>query len=327
VQASLRRSIAVGLALLMSACGAAAPTIAPTDPHSPLVLERTIALPGTQGRIDHLAIDLAGRRLFVAEVANGTVDVVDLDGGKVVGRIGGLKAPQGLAWLPEQGELVVACGDGSVHFYDRQGHEVARVTLGDDADNVRIDPRNGAVVVGYGSGGLATIDPDSHKVVGRLTFKGHPEGFRLAGGRAFINVPDDGAILAVDRDTGAVTARWPTGMHRLNFPMALDPSGKSIVIAYRLPAALARVDIATGATISSQSICGDSDDLFLDGDRILVVCGAGHVDVVRDGRIEAAVETSKGARTGLFVPELHTLFVAVPARGRPAAIWALRLAR
>ncbi len=57
---------------------------------------------------------------------------------------------------------------------------------------------------------------------------------------------------------------------------------------------------------------------------LLLVCGAGHVDVIAlDGGSER-VETSRGARTGLYVPELDRLFVAVPARGRPAAIWVLR---
>jgi hypothetical protein len=121
----------------------------PTDPHTPLVLERTISLPSTKGRIDHLAVDPARHWLFVAEIANGTVDEVDLVAGKVTGRIAGLSEPQGVAWLSAEHELVVACGDGSVHFYDPDHHEMARVDLGDDADNVRIDPRNGHVIVGY----------------------------------------------------------------------------------------------------------------------------------------------------------------------------------
>jgi len=327
VLAVLRRSTIAAMALLTSACGcgAAVPPLDVHDPRSPLLLERAIELPATQGRIDHLAVDVVRRRLYVAEVANGTVDAIDLDAGKVFGRIAGLKEPQGVAWLPQQNEFVVACGDGSVHFYDERQHEVARLVLGDDADNVRVDPRNGNVVVGYGSGGLATIDPNSHTLIGRLTFKGHPEGFRLSGALAFINVPGDGSILAVDRDKGVVIGRWSTGIRRLNFPMAIDPAGKSIVIAYRLPAALARIDVATGHMIASQSICGDSDDVFLDRDRVLVVCGAGHVDIVRDGRIETTVKTLPGARTGLFVPELHRLFVAVPARGKPAAIWELQV--
>lgn len=297
----------------------------PTDPHPPLVLERTIPLPDTRGRIDHLAIDLADHHLFVAEIANGTVDEVDLVTGKVVGRIAGLSEPQGVAWLPESRRLVVACGDGSVHFYAADRQENARIDLGGDADNVRIDPRNGHVIVGYGKGGLATIDPTDHKILASLALPGHPEGFRLFGARAYVNVPDDGSVIVADIDQGRQLTRWPTGLHRLNFPMAMDPSGSKIVIAYRFPAALATIDAASGKTASIQPACGDADDLFLAGDHILLVCGTGHVDVISAGGDKVPVETAGGARTGLYVPELAALFVAVPARGgHPAAIWILK---
>src|SRR4051812_26724997 len=83
----------------------------------PLTLERTIPLPGVQGRIDHLDLDLAHHRLFVAALGNGSVEAVDLDAGKVSGRITGLREPQGLAWLAGREELVVASGDGLVRFY------------------------------------------------------------------------------------------------------------------------------------------------------------------------------------------------------------------
>src|SRR5438876_48422 len=46
----------------------------------------TIALPDTGGRIDHLAIDRARGRLFVAEIANDSVDVIDLEKSKVIHR-------------------------------------------------------------------------------------------------------------------------------------------------------------------------------------------------------------------------------------------------
>lgn len=318
----LRPFVAAPLLLLaLPGCGGAQPT----DPHAPLVLERTIPLPDTKGRIDHLALDLTTHRLFVAEVANGTVDEVDLDAGKVMGRIAGLSGPQGVAWLAQQRELVVASGDGTVRFYDPSLKEAARIKLGGDADNVRTDLRNGHVVVGYGDGGLAIIDPSTHQVVSRMPLPGHPESFRLAGSRAYINVPDDGSVIAADIDRLAVVARWPTGGHRLNFPMAIEPSGKSITIAYRLPAALATIDTATGKTTSLQSGCGDSDDLFLTGNRVLMVCGAGHVDVVIPGKPPARVETRHGARTGLYSPEVDRLFVAVPAGRHPATIWTLKL--
>ncbi|MES2045510.1 MAG: hypothetical protein V4475_16685 [Pseudomonadota bacterium] len=318
----------VALLALATGCHAGARGIVPTDPTSPLRLERTILLPDVRGRIDHLALDLADHTLFVAEYGNGSVDRVDLAGGKVTGRIAGLHEPQGVAYLPATRRLVVASGDGSVRFYAADDlREVARLDLGDDADNVRVDPRNGDIVVGYGNGGLAVIDPAVPHVIRRLALNGHPEGFRLIGARVLINVPDRGAIVAGDIDRGAITSTWPTGAHRLNFPLFVAPSGGWFAVAYRLPAALARYDITTGATLSMRGTCGDADDLFVDQARIYVICGAGHVDVVALSRADMAavrVTTAPGARTGLLSPELQTLFVAAPARGGAAAIWVLR---
>ncbi len=319
--------IAIGLVAMASGCAAAPTTMNGNDPRSPLHLARTIALPNVKGRIDHLAIDLARLHLFVAEYGNGSVDEVDLASGRVVGRIVGLHEPQGIAWLPAQHELVVASGDGSVRFYagdDRR--EVARIDLGDDADNVRLDARNGQVIVGFGGGGLATIDPASHHLLGRLLLAGHPEGFRLVGSRAYVNVPDRGSILAVDLDRGQITATWETGVHRMNFPMAVTASGDRIVVAYRLPAAISLLD-AKGQLAFTRSSCGDADDIFLDDGRTIVVCGAGHVDVSDMATVDPGVRiaTSPGARTGLLVPELQTLFVAAPARQGPAAIWVFQV--
>ncbi len=44
----------------------------------PLRLEQTIPLPGIQGRIDHLALDVQGQRLFVAALGNDSVEILDL---------------------------------------------------------------------------------------------------------------------------------------------------------------------------------------------------------------------------------------------------------
>src|SRR5260370_42212596 len=85
------------------------PTAAqPSDP--PLQLEGKIPLGAVRGRIDHMAFDLERRRLFVAELGNDSVGVVDLDARKVVHRIGGLKEPQGVAYLPSGDRLFVANG-------------------------------------------------------------------------------------------------------------------------------------------------------------------------------------------------------------------------
>jgi hypothetical protein len=68
------------------------------EAEAPLALEQTNALDSVSGRIDHMAIDAAKKRLFVAELVHGTVDVNDLQVGKVIKRTRNLKGPQGIAY-------------------------------------------------------------------------------------------------------------------------------------------------------------------------------------------------------------------------------------
>jgi hypothetical protein len=312
----------------LGSCGARA--VAP-GPAAPLSLEKVIPLPGVKGRIDHLAFDPLGRRLFVAEIANGTVDAVDLQTGSR-SRIGGLREPQGVALLEPTQQLAVASGDGTVKFFAGSDlRQSASLTLGDDADDVRVEPATGDLIVGYGSGALATIDPRTHQIIRRLALPAHPEGFSVDGDRAWINLPDAGVIVAADLRKAATLATWRTGLRRLNFPMALDRDANLLAVGFRLPAALVLVDAGSGEIRQSLGTCGDTDDLYFDRrlGRLYVVCGSGKVDVFRrrgDRYVrEARVISRPGARTGLFDPASGRLFVAAPeGGGKPAAILVLR---
>jgi DNA-binding beta-propeller fold protein YncE len=79
--------------------------------NSLLQLEAKIALGEVTGRIDHLAIDLSRQRLFVAELGNDSVAVLDLKAGKVKHVITGLKAPQGIGYVPSSDMVFVANAD------------------------------------------------------------------------------------------------------------------------------------------------------------------------------------------------------------------------
>lgn len=299
---------------------------APGGPGAPLVLERAIPLTGVRGRIDHLAIDVQHRRLFVAELGNGSVEAIDLARGASLGRVTGLKAPQGLAYLPALDELAVASGgDGSVRFHragDLKPDGVMEV--GGDADNMRVDAA-GRVVVGYGAGALTVIDPVSRKVVSTLPLPAHPESFRLKGATVFVNLPDARRIVVGNLASGKITATWPAA-HGFNFPMALDVAQAKLAVVYRFPARLQLIDAATGAAALDRATCGDADDAFFDEarHRVYVICGSGAVDVVDLAHPDRSrqISTRGGARTGLFVPELDRLFVA--ARGADAAVLVYR---
>src|SRR5260370_32174909 len=77
----------------------------------PLRLVQTILLPNVKGRLDHMDVDVKGKRLFVAGLENGTFEVVDLQAGKWVRSIPGFKKPQGALVVLEFNKLFVASGD------------------------------------------------------------------------------------------------------------------------------------------------------------------------------------------------------------------------
>ena len=299
----------------------------------PLQLEAKIALGDVRGRIDHMAVDLARHRLFVAALGNDSLAVVDLQAQRLDRLIGELPEPQGVGYDPASDTLYVAnAGDGSVRLFKGVDLSPAgRIELDSDADNIRVDSKAGRVFVGYGDGALAVIDTSTHDKIASAPLKAHPESFQLDGSRIFVNVPNSGAIDVVDRTSGERIATWPTAGRGANFAMVLDGLRQHLIVAFRQPAELGVFSSIDGNFIASVPTCGDVDDLFVDTkrDRIYISCGEGFVDMVAaDGasyRQTAHIVTAAGARTSLFVPELDRLLLAVPAKGEtPAAIWVFR---
>jgi DNA-binding beta-propeller fold protein YncE len=323
----------------MAACAAAAiyATAAWGD-NMPLELETQIPLGVVQGRIDHLTVDVARHRLFVAELGNNTVGVVDLEHYTLLRTLTGLHEPQGLGYEPTTDTLYVAnAGDGAVQLF--QGADlnpVGRIELGQDPDNIRIDSNTHRLIVGYGSGALAVIDPVSRKKIADIKLNGHPESFQLSadGGQAFVNVPNAHEIAAVNFAQGKQTANWTPGLLLANYPMSLDQAANRAHVVFRHPATLAAFDTQTGKKLYSIQTCGDSDDVFFDAkrSRVYVSCGEGFIEVVADqGKSyakEAKLATVGGARTSLYVPQLDRLFLAVRANGQaPAAVWIFKPAQ
>ena len=302
--------------------------LANAQSHPPLRLEKTIPLPGVKGRIDHLAFDADNQRLFVAALGNNTVEVVDIKSGKAVRTISGLAEPQGVIYHPEKKRLWIAnAKDGTVRIFDAQTFQPLRsVELGDDADNIRRDAETQRILVGYGSGGIAVFDSEGTKVAD-IKLDAHPESFQLEknGSRMFVNLPHSQKVAVIDRSKSAVMASWTTDDAQSNFPMALDEADGRLFIVCRKPAVLLVLDTKSGAVVTKLPTVGDSDDVFYDQKRkrIYASGGEGAVFVYQQkdadhyGNI-AQVETVKGARTSLFVPELDRLFLAVRQEGENA---------
>jgi DNA-binding beta-propeller fold protein YncE len=302
------------------------------------VLERTMALKSVRGRIDHLAVDLGRKRLFAAELDNGTVDAIDLTAGRVIRRIEGLREPQGVAYAPAADVLALAnAGDGSVRLFRGAERPRARSI---SAMMLITSGLIRAVEIWWSAMAAAAwllSIPTGATLVSRVPLRAHPEGFQLnpEARRAFVNVPDAQQIAVLDMAAGRQIGTWQIPDHlRANFPMALDPSRTVAAVVFRGPPRLVTFNANTGRPTGNLKSCVDADDAFFDAKRrrVYVSCGAGSVDVwQRDGSALHRLgpfTTASDARASLFVPELDRLFVAAPAGffgpGSDAAILALR---
>jgi DNA-binding beta-propeller fold protein YncE len=301
---------------------------------SPLELETKIPLGTVKGRIDHLAVDLGRKRLFVAELENNSVGIVDLNNGSLLHRITGLEEPQGVGYVPALDTLVVASGgDGAVRLFRGEDFAAtAKIQLGKDADNVRVDADSKSVYVGYGAGALAVIDPSSHAKIKDIALPAHPESFQISQDtqKVFVNLPDARSIAVVDTHAGRLSQSWPTSNDHGNFAMTLDDGGGRAIVVFRNPPKLSVRDMQTGSPVAERNTCGDVDDVFFDNkrQRVYVTCGEGAIDVF-DARADyapmARIATRRGARTSLFMAPLDRLAVAVRASdGEPAAVWLYR---
>lgn len=323
-------TVLVGIVVLANAAAFAQPAET-----APLQLEAKIPLGDVRGRIDHMAVDLTRQRLFVAELGNDSVGIVDLQNRRLIRTIPRLKEPQGVGYEPSTDTLYVAsAGDGSVRLFEGNDYKSAgQIELGSDADNIRIDAATNRVFIGYGSGALAIIDPRTRSKVGDVPVKAHPEAFQIDPdtSQIFVNVPDAQGIAVVDRTSQKQIGKWSTPDQAANFPMTLDQGRRQVLVIFRAPAELSAFSMTDGKLIATAETCGDADDLFVDAkrDRVYVSCGAGFVDMFEPKgaayRRVARIPTISGARTSLFVPELDRLLVAVRARSEaPAAIWVFR---
>lgn len=323
------RSAVNRVALLLGALLIAGSTHAQET--TPLRLVQTIPLPNVEGRIDHLAVDLKGQRLFVAALGNDSVEIVDLRTGTRVRSLTGFHEPQGVAFIESLGRLFVSNGGtGVVNGFDGENLQpLGAVKFPGDADNVRYDAAAGHLYVGYGDGALGIVDAKVGKrVVGDAKLAGHPESFQLenAGARIFVNVPSASQIAVVDRSTRRVLTTWALPDARANFPMALDETNHRLFVGFRQPAKVIIFDTESRKVVGSLECAGDADDIFYDQERrrIYLSSGEGFVDVLvqRDAdhyALDTKLPTAAGARTSLLVPPLRRFFLAVPYRGEQAA--------
>ena len=139
------------------------------------------------------------------------------------------------------------------------------------------------------------------------------------GRHLFVLVPEKAEVVVLDRKTRAQVAKWTIPGIQKNVAIALDEKNHRLFLGVRTPASVVVLDSDSGAVVASVPTVGTLDGLFFDPAtrRIYTTGGEGFVDVTQQIDADhyeriARIPTGPIARTSVFVPEWHRLYVAVP---------------
>lgn len=306
----------------------------------PLRRVQTIPLPGVQGRIDHMDVDVKGQRLFVAGLENGSLEVVDLRAGKSLRSIPGFKKPQGIAYVPALNKVFVASGDdGKVRVFRGDTLDLLdTIDLELGPNRILYDLQKSVLYVGYGGndagkdyGEVGIIDAKIDKLIGDIKVDAHPAELLLdkSGKRLFCFVSPSSKIQVIDTKEKKVIGTWPVSSERPG-DGAYDAASNRLFIGTRKPPQMTAMDADSGKEVSTLPTVDGMDGVFFDARRRRIYISGGRdaeVGFVYSYQQKDAdhyelidkLPTRKGAGTSLWVPELNRLYVGAPASDGQAA--------
>lgn len=215
---------------------------------------------GGDGGWDYLVADSSGHRLYVTHGQR--VEAIDLNTGKVIGAITGLKGTHGVA-LDTDGKFgyISDGGANEVVIFDRQSLQtVGTVPAGTNPDGIVFEPVTKTVWAFNGrSKDVTVIDTASRKVIATVALPGKPEFPTADGaGNVYDNIEDKSEIVRLDARSPKVTATWPLGKCESPSGMAIDRAGHRLFSVCD-GKVMAVVDYDNGKVIATPQI-GDGPD-------------------------------------------------------------------
>jgi len=306
----------------------------------PLKLIQKIPLPNVKGRIDHMDVDVRGKRLFVAGLENGTLEVVDLRAGKWARSVPGLKAPQGVAYIPALNKVFVANeNDDTLKVFRGDTLDLLhtiRLDLG--ANRVAYDPHSKKLYVGYGGasakkdhGEVGVIDAENDKHIGDIQVGVRPAEILMdkSGQTLFVFDSVGSKIHVIDARKGQILSTWPVSGQRPG-DGALDEVTRRLLIGARTPPAMIVMDTMSGKEVANLPTVEGMDGVYFDvpHKRVYVSGGrgfdVGSVFVYQQQDADhytqiARIPTRPGAGTSFWSPELNRYYVAAPANDKEEA--------
>jgi DNA-binding beta-propeller fold protein YncE len=298
--------------------------------NQPLKLVQKIPMPGVQGHMDHISVDIDGKRLFVPanDEKQNTVEVVDLKAGKWVSRIPGQSRPQGTFYSPDFKTLFVTNGtDGTCKIFRGDTFKlIDSLQLGTNANQVGYDPDTKYLYAGLGdrnSGTLAIIDTSSNQHIGDIKTDARPGGitFEKSGPRIFVNLNGATKLGVLDRKKREQITTWPVAGAENYGPLALDESRHRLFLGSRKPPMLIVFDSDAGRQITQLESVPSIDGVWYDAARKRIyVTGNGTIAIYdQKGADDYApmvkVASETDSQPSVWVPQFNRLYISVPQDG------------
>jgi DNA-binding beta-propeller fold protein YncE len=329
--------------LLVAASIASAQEPAPLTPIQTFEMPEVPIGPYT----DHLAVDVKGHRLFTTPQARKSVQVFDLDTGKLLQNIAGFENPHSVLYREDLDQIYVTDGGAGLLkiFSGRDYHLIKSVKLLPDADSIGYDPATKYLYVTNGGEGakldyslLSVVDTTKGELVGEVKVSaGSLEAMALetSSPKIYIDITDKNQVAVIDRQKRTVLQTWPVTKGKTNIAIALDEAHHRLFVGCRnteTTGVIVVFDTQTGKEMEALPIAGWVDYMVYDPatGRIYASCGSRvpngghlyvyHIDTEGHYKLLAKVPTAPRAKTALFVPEIRRIYVSVPHYEKEARV-------
>jgi hypothetical protein len=325
----------------------------PAREQEALRLVQTIPLPGVAGRLDHMAVDLEKKRLFVAAVTNGTLEVLDLSAGKVINSLTGIKDTQDALFLGGHfNKLYVSSLDGTLRIFQGETFRLVQaLKLEPDPNRLLYDPATDLIYFGYGGQNAGF---ETYERIGIMQAKRGAQSDQFVadmiaptyrpGHLADLAMDDDGRLLVCDSRADLIfqfdtrkrelLKSWPARGDGAG-DLSLDRARHRLFVGTRIPPEMTVYDSLSGRQIASLAGPETMDGVYYDAElrRIYMSGGRwygtpeaspGWVYVYQQQdpdhyELVSKILTRPGSGTSLFVPGLNRLYVASQAIGTQEA--------
>jgi DNA-binding beta-propeller fold protein YncE len=212
---------------------------------------------------------------------------------------------------------------------DGESYELMKsLPLGDDADNVRFNPKTGRAYVVHADEELVVFDTKTFALRDPIPLPKSVGAFQLevSRPRMYVNAKAAGLVVVIDTEKDKVIGRFPVAPAGLNAAVAIDEPNRRLFVGCRREPSLVVMDADSGKIVARTPLPGDVDDISFDARRgmIFASCGEGKIAAIRQIDPDhyepvATIATVQGARTSTYDAAAGRLYLAVPRRAdRPA---------